>query len=105
VAVMYLGKIVEMADAQSLYRDPRHPYTKALLSAIPVPDPDKRPRRTPLRGDLPSPAAPPPGCAFHTRCPVAEEICSQVEPRLQDVGGGHLASCHLVSAGPEAPSG
>jgi peptide/nickel transport system ATP-binding protein len=105
VAVMYLGKIVEMADAGTLYRDPRHPYTKALLSAIPVPDPDSRPRRTPLKGELPSPAAPPPGCAFHTRCPIAEEICSRVEPRLQDLGEGHLASCHLVSAGPVAPSG
>jgi peptide/nickel transport system ATP-binding protein len=96
VAVMYLGKIVEEADAETLYRDPRHPYTKALLSAIPVPDPEHPPARVQLKGDLPSPASPPPGCAFHPRCPVAVETCSRVVPPLLDVGGGHLASCHLV---------
>jgi oligopeptide/dipeptide ABC transporter ATP-binding protein len=96
VAVMYLGKIVEEADAETLYRDPRHPYTRALLSAIPVPDPDSPPRRVQLKGDLPSPSAPPPGCAFHPRCPVAVEQCSRVVPPLLDLGGGHRASCHLL---------
>ena len=97
VAVMYLGKIVEVADSDALYRDPKHPYTKALLSAVPVPDPTAAPSRIALKGELPSPAAPPPGCAFHPRCPVAVEICSRVEPRLLDTGGGHLAACHLAS--------
>ncbi|HEU5179533.1 MAG TPA: dipeptide ABC transporter ATP-binding protein [Candidatus Polarisedimenticolia bacterium] len=96
VAVMYLGKIVEVADAEELYKDPKHPYTQALLSAVPVPDPTATPRRIALKGELPSPAAPPPGCAFHPRCPVAVDICSREEPRLLDSGRGHLASCHLV---------
>ena len=96
VAVMYLGKIVEVADAEQLYKDPKHPYTQALLSAVPVPDPTATPRRVALKGELPSPAAPPPGCAFHPRCPVAVDICSREEPRLLDSGRGHLASCHLV---------
>jgi len=100
VAVMYLGKIVEVADAATLYRDPKHPYTKALLSAIPVPDPESRPRRILLKGDLPSPASPPTGCAFHPRCPVAVESCSREEPPLLDLGGGHQASCLLVRPGP-----
>ena len=96
VAVMYLGKIVEVAEAEVLYRNPQHPYTKALLSAVPVPDPTAKSERIALKGDLPSPAEPPPGCAFHPRCPVAVEVCSRVMPRLLDSGGGHLASCHLV---------
>ena len=96
VAVMYLGKIVEVADAETLYRDPQHPYTRALLSAIPVADPDSRSQRVPLKGDLPSPASPPSGCAFHPRCPVAVDRCSRVEPSLADLGGGHRASCLLV---------
>ena len=100
VAVMYLGKIVEVADAGTLYGDPKHPYTKALLSAIPVPDPESRSRRILLKGDLPSPASPPPGCAFHPRCPVAVESCSREEPPFLDVGGGHMASCLLVRPGP-----
>ena len=104
VAVMYLGKIVEMADAETLYREPKHPYTQALLSAIPVPDPEARARRILLKGDLPSPASPPPGCSFHTRCPVAIDVCSRVEPPLLAVGAGHLASCHLVPGGPSPPS-
>ena len=101
VAVMYLGKIVEVADAEELYKDPKHPYTQALLSAVPVPDPTATPQRIGLKGDLPSPAAPPPGCAFHPRCPVAVDVCSREEPRLVDSGRGHLASCHLVP--PAAP--
>ncbi len=96
VAVMYLGKIVEVADAEQLYKDPKHPYTQALLSAVPVPDPTATSRRIALKGELPSPAAPPPGCAFHPRCPVAVDVCSREEPRLSDSGRGHLASCHLV---------
>jgi oligopeptide transport system ATP-binding protein len=104
VAVMYLGKIVEEADAETLYRDPRHPYTKALLSAIPVPDPDRPPRRVQLKGDLPSPAAPPSGCAFHPRCPVAVEQCIRVTPQLLDLGGGHRASCHLAREGGPEPA-
>jgi oligopeptide transport system ATP-binding protein len=105
VAVMYLGKIVEVASSDSLYRDPKHPYTKALLSAVPVPDPTVASQRIPLKGELPSPAAPPPGCAFHPRCPVAVEVCSRVEPRLLDTGGGHLASCHLATPQPSAKTG
>jgi oligopeptide/dipeptide ABC transporter ATP-binding protein len=102
VAVMYLGKIVEEADAGALYGDPRHPYTRALLSAVPVPDPQARPQRTVLRGELPSPAAPPPGCAFHPRCPVAIDRCRTEEPALIEIGGGHRAACHLVTPGPSS---
>jgi len=105
VAVMYLGKIVEVADAETLYRDPQHPYTRALLSAVPVPDPTVKSERIPLQGELPSPAAPPSGCAFHPRCPVAVEVCPRVEPQLLDSGAGHLASCHLVHPVREGPSG
>ena len=100
VAVMYLGKIVEVAEAERLYRDPQHPYTRALLSAVPVPDPEAVSSRIALKGELPSPANPPSGCAFHPRCPVAVEVCPRLEPQLLDSGGGHLASCHLVH--PEA---
>ncbi len=96
VGVMYLGKIVELSDADELYRAPAHPYTKALLSAIPVPDPTVRRERIVLKGDLPSPANPPSGCRFHTRCPMAQEICSIEEPLLRDVGGGHLSACHFA---------
>jgi oligopeptide transport system ATP-binding protein len=100
VAVMYLGKIVEVAEAERLYRDPQHPYTRALLSAVPVPDPEAVSTRIALKGELPSPANPPSGCAFHPRCPVAVEVCPRLEPQLLDSDGGHLASCHLVH--PEA---
>ncbi len=96
VGVMYLGKIVELSDADELYRAPAHPYTKALLSAIPVPDPTVRRERIVLKGDLPSPANPPSGCRFHTRCPMAQEICKVEEPPLRDVGGGHLSACHFA---------
>ena len=96
VAVMYLGKIVELTDKNSLYQNPLHPYTKALLSAIPIPDPTLVRERTLLEGDVPSPINPPSGCRFHTRCPVAEEICKHQEPAFEDVGGGHYVACHLV---------
>jgi oligopeptide transport system ATP-binding protein len=96
VGVMYLGKLVELAKADDLYEEPKHPYTKALLSAIPIPDPTIRRERIVLKGDLPSPANPPPGCRFHTRCPMAQEICKVEEPPLRDVGGGHLSACHFA---------
>jgi len=96
VAVMYLGKIAELADAADLYRRPRHPYTQALLSAVPVPDPDHKKARIILQGDVPSPIAPPPGCAFHPRCPHAFERCRRETPPLYELGNGHTAACFLA---------
>ncbi len=106
VAVMYLGKIVEVAATEEIFKNPLHPYTRALLQAIPIPDPSRVRERTVIRGELPSPAAPPPGCRFHTRCPVAVGDCRRIEPPLVEVAPGHWAACHLVpgpgNAGAEA---
>ncbi len=94
VAVMYMGKIVELASKEEIYKEPRHPYTQALLSSVPVPDPEARKVRIPLSGDIPSAINPPPGCRFSTRCPRAKTLCREEEPPLRDSGGGHLVSCH-----------
>lgn len=97
VAVMYLGKIVEMADRNALYDDPLHPYTKALLSAVPIPDPviEKRRERIILTGDVPSPINPPSGCHFHTRCPYVMDVCKRIDPIFADQGNDHFVACHL----------
>ena len=104
VAVMYLGKIAELADSEVLYREPRHPYTLSLLSAIPVPDPTRRRSRIVLKGDVPSPAQPPTGCRFHPRCFMAREICAREEPVLRQVSPGHWTACHFAEQ-VEAPAG
>ncbi len=97
VAVMYLGKIVEMADRNDLYDNPLHPYTRALLSAVPIPDPviERKRERIILTGDVPSPINPPSGCHFHTRCPYVMDVCKQIDPIFADQGGGHFVACHL----------
>lgn len=95
VGVMYLGNLVEMAPKKELFHMPMHPYTKALLSAVPIPDPNNKMKRTILEGDIPSPANPPAGCKFHTRCPHAMEICKTVAPEFIDHGNNHKVACHL----------
>jgi peptide/nickel transport system ATP-binding protein len=95
VAVMYLGKIVELTDRRTLFASSHHPYTRALLSAVPVPDPTAKRQRIILTGDVPSPINPPSGCRFHTRCPFVFDRCRKEEPLLRPVGAGHLSACHL----------
>ncbi|WP_407349940.1 ABC transporter ATP-binding protein [Congregibacter variabilis] len=95
VAIMYLGRIVETADSETLYRNASHPYTKSLISAIPIPDPHRVQQRQVLTGDVPSPIAPPTGCHFHPRCPVAEPACSESYPATRTIGEGHDSACHL----------
>ena len=96
VMVMYLGRAVEIAEAKKLIRAPKHPYTQALLSAVPVVDPDSKRQRIMLPGDVPSPITPPSGCTFHPRCPVAEARCNIEIPALREVEPGHWVSCHLA---------
>jgi len=96
VGVMYLGRIVELASEPDLYGDPLHPYTRALLSAVPIPNPQVRRERITLEGDLPSPASPPSGCTFHGRCPLAREVCKEEIPDMREPHEGHFVACHLV---------
>lgn len=98
VAVMYLGKIVEIALTEELFKKPLHPYAQALFASIPIPDPTKRKERPPLTGEVPSPVNPPSGCRFHPRCPLATDVCRKEEPQLIDVGHGHLVACHAVAS-------
>jgi oligopeptide transport system ATP-binding protein len=98
VAVMYLGKVVELADRNTVYTNPLHPYTQALLSAVPIPDPvvEEKRQRVILEGDVPSPANPPPGCNFSTRCPVVMDVCSEIDPDFVEIEPGHFCACHRV---------
>jgi oligopeptide/dipeptide ABC transporter ATP-binding protein len=104
VVVMYLGQVVERAQTEALFSRPMHPYTQALLAAIPQPDPSRSRERIILKGDVPSPAAPPPGCRFHTRCPAVMPICSKVEPKLLEIRPQHWVACHLYPPPAEAAS-
>ena len=100
VAVMYLGRIAEMGPKTKIYAAPQHPYTQALLSAAPEPDPERKTRRIILEGDVPSPSNVPPGCSFHTRCPIAQAVCSVERPPLREVAPGQLAACHFARPNP-----
>jgi peptide/nickel transport system ATP-binding protein len=102
VAVMYLGRVVELAEAETLVREPMHPYTQALISAVPAIDPDSKRRRIVLPGDVPSPIHPPPGCPFHPRCPLAEARCRTEPPAWRQVRPGHWAACHLAGLAPRS---
>jgi len=93
IAVMYLGKVVELATTEAFFAKPMHPYSRALLSAVPVPDPTVRKKRIPLTGEVPSPANPPPGCTFHPRCPYADKKCKREIPQLVEIKKGHFVSC------------
>ena len=95
VSIMYLGNLVEYGTTEDIFRNPLHPYTEALFSAIPIPDPEAKMNRIVLEGSIPSPANPPEGCKFHTRCSECMEICKHEEPQVKDVGNGHKVKCHL----------
>ncbi|MGF1507371.1 MAG: ABC transporter ATP-binding protein [Anaerolineae bacterium] len=97
IAIMYLGKMVEIGDLEHVYGNPQHPYTRALLAAVPIPDPATRTDEPPIRGEIPNPINPPSGCRFHTRCPIAQDVCKEIVPPMREVPGepGHFAACHL----------
>ncbi|MBK1792988.1 ATP-binding cassette domain-containing protein [Devosia sp. WQ 349] len=104
IGVMYLGKIAELAPSADLYHRPSHPYTRALLSAIPVPDPSVTRKVEPMQGEIPSPLDIPTGCRFRTRCPLATELCARIEPPLVDIGGGHVSACHFAKELADRPN-
>jgi len=104
VAIMYLGKVVEIANSDTIYRDAKHPYTRALLSAVPMPDTNRKKERIVLEGDVPSPVNPPSGCAFHPRCSYRETVCSQTEPHLEFGADSHGVACHVFGPGRAAPT-